>query len=415
MGIVDRIKDIEYEMSRTQKNKATNSHLMRLKAQLAKLRRELLAPPKKGPAGEGFDVEKNGNARVAMIGFPSVGKSSLLNKLTNTESEAASYEFTTLTCIPGNLKYKGTQIQLLDLPGIIEGAAYGRGRGRQVIAVAKSADLVLMVLDAAKEQAKNHRAILERELYLVGLRLNKTPPNIYFRIKKTGGVKFSHTVPLTQLGDDPEESVLAILQQYRIHNCDVLFREDASGDELIDVIEGNRKYVKCLYVYNKIDMVYIHDVDRLARMPHTTVCSVVAELNLDRLLELMWCKMGLVRVYTKPRGRAPDFSGPVVLTEWRHGVTIEAFCQQIHKDLLERFSYAQVWGISTKHMPQRCGRAHVLMDEDVVQVRPHRRRRRRPPVAFDRVRRAVSSYPPGSRARTCALRTARCSFLFSRS
>ena len=354
MGIVDRIKDIEYEMSRTQKNKATNSHLMRLKAQLAKLRRELLAPPKKSKTGEGFDVEKNGNARVALIGFPSVGKSSLLNKLTNTESLAAGYEFTTLTCIPGNLMYKGTQIQLLDLPGIIEGAAYGRGRGRQVIAVAKSADLVLMVLDAAKEGEKNHRAILENELNLVGLRLNQVPPNIYFRPKKTGGVKFSTTVTLTKLGDDPETAVLAILQEYRIFNCDVLFREDArcvccacvcacgsccqfslpdatacafpcayqsrlllllllsvsslffaaaasflpssltlsrssfslstldSGDQLIDVIEGNRKYIKCLYVYNKIDMVYIEDIDRLARKPHTTVCSVVAGLNLVR-------------------------------------------------------------------------------------------------------------------------------------
>lgn len=77
-------------------------------------------------------------------------------------------------------------VQLLDLPGIIEGAAHGKGRGRQVIAVAKSSDLVLMVLDAAKEHEKNHRAILEAELESVGLRLNQQPPNIYFRKKKVG-------------------------------------------------------------------------------------------------------------------------------------------------------------------------------------------------------------------------------------
>ena len=56
----------------------------------------------------------------------------------------------TPACIPGNIMHKGTKIQLLDLPGIIEGAAHGKGRGRQVIAVAKSSDLVLMVLDAGK-------------------------------------------------------------------------------------------------------------------------------------------------------------------------------------------------------------------------------------------------------------------------
>lgn len=70
-----------------------------------------------GGSAEGFAVARNGDARVALIGFPSVGKSSLLNTLTLTESEAANYEFTTLTCIPGVLKYKGSKIQVLDLPG----------------------------------------------------------------------------------------------------------------------------------------------------------------------------------------------------------------------------------------------------------------------------------------------------------
>ena len=99
MGIVDRIKDIELEISRTQKNKATNSHLMSLRARLAKLRTELQTGEKSaGGSGErGFEVAKSGDGRVALIGFPSVGKSSLLSTLTSTESEAAGYEFTTRT------------------------------------------------------------------------------------------------------------------------------------------------------------------------------------------------------------------------------------------------------------------------------------------------------------------------------
>lgn len=53
----------------------------------------------------------------------------------------------------------------------------------------------------------------------------------------------------------------------------VLFREDATVDDLIDVIEGNRKYMKCVYVYNKIDVIGIDDVDRLARQPNSVVIS----------------------------------------------------------------------------------------------------------------------------------------------
>ncbi len=66
--------------------------------------------------------------------------------------------------------YNDTKIQLLDLPGIIEGAAQGKGRGREVIAVARSADLVLMVLDAGREHDNQHRRILENELESVGIR-----------------------------------------------------------------------------------------------------------------------------------------------------------------------------------------------------------------------------------------------------
>ena len=111
--IPQKILEVETEMARTQKNKATSFHLGMLKAKLAKLKRELIegnTKCKQGPAGEGFDVSKSGDARIGMVGFPSVGKSTLLTKLTGTFSKAASYEFTTLTCIPGVLKYKGARL-----------------------------------------------------------------------------------------------------------------------------------------------------------------------------------------------------------------------------------------------------------------------------------------------------------------
>jgi hypothetical protein len=369
MGIVDRIKEIEAEIARTQKNKATEHHLGSLKAKLAKLRTQLLEPSSKQSAsGEGFDVKKFGDARICLIGFPSVGKSTLLSTVTKTESAQAEYAFTTLTCIPGVIYYKDTKIQLLDLPGIIEGAAHGKGRGRQVIAVAKSSDLILMVLDAGKEKGNKHKEILEKELHTVGLRLNQQPPDITFKPKPTGGIKFNSTVKLTKFGPNPQKTVTSILHEYKHHNCEVLFREDATLDQFIDVIEGNRKYVKCIYVYNKIDVCTIEHIDRLARYPNSLVISASLKLNIDYLLEQLWKALGLIRVYTKKKAQPPSFDSPLVLTTGRGGVTVESAVKTIHKSLLQNFKYALVWGRSTKYSPQRCGLKHEFEDEDVLQI-----------------------------------------------
>ena len=372
MGILEKIKDIELEMSRTQKNKATEGHLGILKSKLAKLRTELLNPPKAaGSAGDGFDVVKYGHGRVALIGFPSVGKSTLLSQLTGTESEAAAYEFTTLTCIPGVIHYNDAKIQLLDLPGIIEGASEGKGRGRQVIAVAKSSDLILMVLDACKSEAANsryaHKDILTRELEACGLRLNKRPPLIYWKKKKAGGVQVNNTVPggLTKID---EKTVVRVLQEYKIHHAEILFREDCDVDQLIDVLEGNRKYVRCLYVYNKVDALTIEEVNTLSRRPDSVCISCYMNLGMEYLLKRVWDAMGLVRVYAKKMGEKVDLEDPVVLSDARGGVTVKHFCAQLHADLPRQLKYALVWGTSPKHYGQRVGLKHGLEDEDVVQI-----------------------------------------------
>jgi len=175
---LERINEIEDEMSKTQKNKATAHHLGLLKAKLAKLKRELIegGTKKGGPKEDGFDVAKTGDCRIGLVGFPSVGKSTLMTKLTGTFSLAADYEFTTLTCVPGVFSYKGAKFQLLDLPGIIEGAKENKGKGRQVIGVARTCSLILIVLDSTRPLM--HKKIIETELEGFGIRLNKQYPKI---------------------------------------------------------------------------------------------------------------------------------------------------------------------------------------------------------------------------------------------
>ena len=96
---------------------------------------------------------------------------------------------------------------MLDLPGIIEGAAEGKGRGRQVIAVAKNSDMVLMVLEAAK--AEEQRIKISRELEKVGIRLNKNPPQINITQTKFGGVKLNSTKALSHLNEKVVKNILS--------------------------------------------------------------------------------------------------------------------------------------------------------------------------------------------------------------
>lgn len=152
-----------------------------------------------------------------------------MSGLTGTTSEAAAYEFTTLTTVPGTMDIHGAKLQILDLPGIIEGAKDGKGRGRQVIAVARTCNMIFMVLDVCKPLAD--KAKLEKELYGVGIRLNQNPPNISVKKKDKGGIAVSHTVPLTQIDSDV---VKAVLSEYKISSADVMFREDATVEDLIE-------------------------------------------------------------------------------------------------------------------------------------------------------------------------------------
>jgi len=363
MSTLQKIAEIEAEMARTQKNKATSHHLGTLKAKLAKLRRELIEPKGGGGAkpGEGFDVAKTGDSRIGFVGFPSVGKSTLLSNLAGVYSEVAAYEFTTLTTVPGVIRYKGAKIQLLDLPGIIEGAKDGKGRGKQVIAVARTCNLILIVLDVLKPL--HHKKILEKELEGFGIRLNKKPPNITVKPKDKGGINLTTTCHQSTLDSD---YVKSILSEFRICNADVILREDATEDELIDVVEGNRVYIPCLYVLNKIDQISIEELDIIYKIPHCVPISAHHKWNFDDLLEKIWNYLALVRIYTKPKGQLPDYTAPVVLQQGK--TSIEQFCENIHKSIMQSFKCALVWGASVKHQPQKVGKEHELVDEDVVQI-----------------------------------------------
>jgi len=103
--------------------------------------------------------------------------------------------------------YRGAKIQLLDMPGIIEGAKDGKGRGRQVIGTARTCDVILIVLDAAKPMT--HKKVIEKELEGFGIRLNKQPPNMTVSRKDKGGIMIRSTHSQAHLNEDLVRSICA--------------------------------------------------------------------------------------------------------------------------------------------------------------------------------------------------------------
>ena len=169
MGIPEKIKAIQDEIHKTQINKATEFHIGLLKAKMSRLKREMEENTHgkivaRGGGAAGFDVRKAGDATVVLIGLPSVGKSTLLNRLTNAKSKVASYQFTTLTAVPGLLDYRGSKIQILDMPGIIEGAAAGKGLGHRFLRHIERNPVLLFLIPADCADHKKEFEILVNEL-----------------------------------------------------------------------------------------------------------------------------------------------------------------------------------------------------------------------------------------------------------
>lgn len=358
--IEEQIKAIEDEILKTQKNKATSHHLGLLKAKIARLKD--LAEKRKssgGSTGLSYGVKKTGNASVGLVGFPSVGKSTLLNQITDAKSEVAAYQFTTLTVVPGLLEYRGAKIQVLDMPGLIKGASKGKGRGREVLSVVRGLDMVLLMGDVFETNID----VLVEELYNVGVRLNTRPPDINIAKKERGGITVNSTVKLTKID---EETAISIMNEYNIVSADAVFRQDVSEEELIDYLAGNRIYLPAIVAINKIDLVgaeYLEQLyKRLARW-HVVPISADKEIGLEELKEELFNKLKFMSIYMKPQGKEADMKEPLVVKE---GSTVGMICDTLHRDFKRKFRYANIWGPSAKFPGQTVGLNHVMKDQDIL-------------------------------------------------
>lgn len=354
MGREDEIREIEEEIRRTKYNKATQYHVGQLKAKLARLREES-ATKKAGKGGFSYAVRKSGDATVILVGFPSVGKSTLLNSITSARSKTADYEFTTLDVIPGVMIYNSAQIQVLDIPGLVSDATSGKGRGKEILSVVRNADLILMVIDDVG-QVK----VIEKELYDSGFRLNQEPPNVIVKKTYRGGIKVGSAVRLRHVDT---KMVQVIINERGIHNAEVTIREDVTLDRLIDSVSKNRVYAKARVVHNKVDLL---SEEERGKIPKDFIqISSLKKEGIEVLKKEIWDSLGLMRIYMKRMGKPPDMEEPLII---RNGSKVSDVAEKIHREFADRLEYARIWGPSARFEGQKVGGERKLQDRDVVEL-----------------------------------------------
>jgi len=340
LTIDQQIEEIEAVLRKTPHHKATNGFIGAMRAKIARLRdREIESTTKGGGGGGGFTVKKQGDATVVLVGPPSAGKSTLINALTNAESKVAPYAFTTVTVVPGMLKYKDAYIQILDIPGLIEGAKEGKGRGREVLSVAKAADLLLVMTDVKRVGAF---ASMYKEITGAGIRVNEEPPKVLIEKKTSGGLEvfsnFKQTID--------KETIKQIAREYGIKNGIITLKEKITERRLFDAFSESRAYIPAIFVINKIDTQsdYKDTVEG-------DFIGISADKNegIDELISAMWQKLKFVTVYLVKPDMEPDFSDPIVM---KSGDTLKDVAEKIGTDFAASKKLVKIWGTGAKFPEQ---------------------------------------------------------------
>lgn len=333
MTTQEQIAAVEKELRELPHHKGTDHQIGRLRAKLARLKdKELESQSKKGGGGGGYAVKKQGNATVVLVGPPSAGKSTLVNTLTNAESKVAPYAFTTVSVIPGMMKYREAYIQILDVPGLIEGAEEGKGRGREVLSVVRGADLLVLISDITRPEAiARIAAALERN----GIRINKTPPEVRIEKKLKGGILVKTNIKQ----DFDNDTVREVAAEMGMKNGEIQIREKLTLEQLVDTFSRSRVYVPAITVLNKADMAEARPLEGALYI------SAETNMNLDRFREVVWEKLQFVTIYLVRRDKEPSHENPIIM---KKGDTLNDVVNSIGTDFAEVHTKAKIWGNGAK-------------------------------------------------------------------
>ena len=301
----EKVEALEAMLSIMPKHKGTDKLRAELRSKVAKFTQEAQRKLATGRRGAGYYVKKEGAGQIILVGLPNVGKSQLVAAVTEAAPNIADYPFSTQIPTPGMMKFENIQIQLVDIPPIID-----RNAQPWLPNLLRGADLLLLMVDLGQEPLSQVETILEE---LANLKITAIEG-------KEGTEQWGY----------PKKALI-------VGNKNDL---DGSGAS-----------------YRKLESEYS------APFPIVSISAKEGK-GLEELKREIYRNLEIIRVYTKAPGKKADLEEPVILSK---GSTVEDAAESIHKDFHAKLKYAQVWG-SGKFDGQKVKREHILEDGDVIEL-----------------------------------------------
>jgi uncharacterized protein len=304
----EKIACLEEMMSIIPKHKGTDKLRAGIRKRLSKVKNAAQSKKSSGKKDSSYIIEKEGAGQVAVIGAPNVGKSKLVDLLTNSKPEVSAAPFTTWKPTPGMMNYKDINIQLIDTPPLnrdyMESGLFD---------LIRRSDMVLCLVDIqsdAIEQLNSSIAIL-KDHKIVPKRLQ----NLY---------------------------------------------EEHRNIRFLPIIIGLNKFEDDNYRENtEIFKAFLDDQE-------WPIIEFSAENsnNINALKEMIFNRLEIIRIYAKSPGKPVDKTAPFVL---KKNSNVGDFATKVHKDIEKNMKTARVWGegVFDGQMVQK---DHILYDEDIVEV-----------------------------------------------
>jgi uncharacterized protein len=321
----DRLAALREMLRTVPKHKGTEHVQADIKTRIKELTEELAGPRKGGArTGPAHVVHPDGAGQVALLGPPNSGKSALHDRLTGSHAAVGPFPFTTQFAQPGMLPHFDVGIQLVDLPPVAS-----QHPVPWLSNALQPADGTLLVVDLGDPECVDqvlelHDLLAERKVFLAGdwsLAVADDRPGV--------------------VGDDEDDDPFAI-------------------------------HLPTLLVATKADQVEHYDEEIAAfreltgrDYPSVTV-SAETGVGLDAIGAFLFEHLGIVRVYTKIPGQAPDLKRPFTV---RRGQTVEDVATLIHKDLAASLRWARLWRGDIEGL--QLGKNSVVEDGDVLEIHTH--------------------------------------------